>query len=91
MELWSGCIAGALLTSEYVHGLEQAGFVGRAWDAVAKCWIGEGDDFSILDVFDGIFPYSIAWAGDPAGQAHAMCDQLLVNKLIEDYTVEVDG
>lgn len=27
MELWSGCIAGALLTSEYVHGLEQAGFV----------------------------------------------------------------
>lgn len=28
---------------------------------------------------------------DPAGQAHAMCDQLLVNKLIEDYTVEVDG
>jgi hypothetical protein len=31
-------------------------------------WIGEGDDFAILDVFDGIFPYSIAWAGDPAGQ-----------------------
>jgi hypothetical protein len=31
-------------------------------------WIGEGDDFSILDVFDGVFQYSIAWAGDPAGQ-----------------------
>jgi hypothetical protein len=31
-------------------------------------WIGEGDDFAILDVFDGIFPYSVAWAGDPAGQ-----------------------
>ena len=31
-------------------------------------WIGEGDDFAILEVFDGIFPYSIAWAGDPAGQ-----------------------
>jgi hypothetical protein len=31
-------------------------------------WIGEGDDFAILDVFDGIFAYSIAWAGDPAGQ-----------------------
>ncbi|MCC7371761.1 MAG: glycoside hydrolase family 99-like domain-containing protein [Chloroflexi bacterium] len=31
-------------------------------------WIGEGDDFSILDVFDGIFPYSIAWAADPASQ-----------------------
>jgi Glycosyl hydrolase family 99 len=31
-------------------------------------WIGEGDDFSILDIFAGIFSYSIAWAGDPAGQ-----------------------
>jgi hypothetical protein len=31
-------------------------------------WIGEGDDFSMLDVFDGIFPYSIAWAADPASQ-----------------------
>jgi hypothetical protein len=34
-------------------------------------WIGEGDDFSILEVFDGIFPYSIAWAGDPAGQLNS--------------------
>jgi len=25
---------------------------------------------------------------DPVGQAHAMCDRLLVNKLIEDYEVE---
>jgi hypothetical protein len=31
-------------------------------------WIGEGEDASVLDVFDGLFPYSIAWAGDPAGQ-----------------------
>lgn len=31
-------------------------------------WIAEGEDFATLDVFDGIFPYSIAWAGDPAGQ-----------------------
>ena len=31
-------------------------------------WIAEGEDFAMLDVFDGIFPYSIAWAGDPAGQ-----------------------
>jgi phosphoribosylformylglycinamidine synthase len=27
---------------------------------------------------------------DPAAQAHAMCDKLLVNKLIEDYTVSID-
>jgi phosphoribosylformylglycinamidine synthase len=25
---------------------------------------------------------------DPVAQAHAMCDKLLVNKLIEDYEVE---
>ena len=25
---------------------------------------------------------------DPLGQAHAMCDKLLVNTLIEDYEVE---
>lgn len=31
-------------------------------------WIAEGEDFAILEVFDGIFPYSIAWAGDPGGQ-----------------------
>ncbi len=27
---------------------------------------------------------------DPVGQAHAMCDRLLVNKLIEDYEVEAE-
>ncbi len=27
---------------------------------------------------------------DPEAQAHAMCDKLLVNALIEDYTVRVD-
>lgn len=26
---------------------------------------------------------------DPAGQARAMCEQLLANSLIEDYSVEV--
>ena len=25
---------------------------------------------------------------DPVGQAHAMCDRLLVNRLIEDYEVD---
>ena len=31
-------------------------------------WIGEGDVFSYLEVFDGIHPYSISWSPDPAGQ-----------------------
>ena len=34
-------------------------------------WIAEGEDASVLDVFDGLFPYSIAWAGDPAGQLNS--------------------
>lgn len=28
---------------------------------------------------------------DPAGQAAKMCDELLANNLIEDYSVEVPG
>lgn len=28
---------------------------------------------------------------DPAGQARAMCDRLLVNPLIEDFRIDVDG
>jgi hypothetical protein len=36
--------------------------------AGATVWMGEGDIFSYLQVFDGIHPYSIAWAGDPAQQ-----------------------
>ena len=31
-------------------------------------WIGEGDVFQYLSVFDGIHPYSVAWSPDPAGQ-----------------------
>jgi phosphoribosylformylglycinamidine synthase len=28
---------------------------------------------------------------DPAGQARAMCEQLLANALIEDFSIEVPG
>lgn len=31
-------------------------------------WIAEGDYFPFLEVFDGIFPYSIAWSPTPAAQ-----------------------
>ena len=31
-------------------------------------WIAEGDFFEMLRVFDGIFPYSVAWSPDPAQQ-----------------------
>ena len=34
-------------------------------------WIGEGEDASVLEVFDGLFAYSIAWAGDPVGQLNS--------------------
>jgi hypothetical protein len=34
----------------------------------AATWIGEGDIFSYLSVFDGIHPYSITWSPDPAKQ-----------------------
>ncbi len=34
----------------------------------AVTWMGEGIDFSYLDVFDGLHPFSIAWAQDPSAQ-----------------------
>jgi hypothetical protein len=31
-------------------------------------WIGEGDQFGYLQVFDGMHPYSVAWSGNPSAQ-----------------------
>jgi hypothetical protein len=31
-------------------------------------WIGEGDQFAYLQVFDGIHPYSVAWSPNPSAQ-----------------------
>ncbi len=31
-------------------------------------WMAEGIDMRYLDAFDGIHPFSVAWASDPAGQ-----------------------
>ena len=42
-------------------------------------WIGEGDDFSYLSVFDGIHPYSIAWSPNPGGQLQSYAKQTRAN------------
>jgi hypothetical protein len=41
------------------------GMVGSGQSAI---WLAEGDLFQYLSVFDGIYPYSIAWSPDPASQ-----------------------
>lgn len=39
-------------------------------------WIAEGEYTPILEVFDGIFPYSIAWSPNPAGQLQTYAHQV---------------
>jgi hypothetical protein len=55
-------------------------------------WIGEGDQFAYLNVFDGIHPYSVAWSPDPSGQlasyadrARAYRDRLWVATVLPGY------
>src|SRR5262249_29493785 len=44
------------------------------WGAVRRqvggdgLWIGEGDNFGYLQVFDGMHPYSVAWSPNPSTQ-----------------------
>ncbi len=39
-------------------------------------WIAEGDYFPLLEVFDGIFPYSIAWSPDPSKQLRSYSEKV---------------
>jgi hypothetical protein len=39
-------------------------------------WIAEGDYFPMLQVFDGIFPYSIAWSPDPPKQLRSYAEKV---------------
>ena len=39
-------------------------------------WIAEGDYFPMLEVFDGIFPYSIAWSPDPPKQLRSYSERV---------------
>jgi phosphoribosylformylglycinamidine synthase len=59
------------------QGQAVAGALGQlGFDGVGEVRIGKRIELSIA-------------GDDPAGQARAMCEQLLANALIEDYTVEV--
>lgn len=45
-----------------------ASILGQVDPGRQTFWMAEGIDMSYLDVFDGIHPFSIAWAPDPSGQ-----------------------
>jgi SAM-dependent methyltransferase len=63
MELWTGCVAGALLEREYVRGLEQAGFVDVSVEPTRTfqrgdveelaCGSGCGGGTDAVDALDG--------------------------------------
>ncbi len=39
-------------------------------------WIAEGEYTGYLDVFDGMYPFSIAWSSDPAGQLQRYANEV---------------
>jgi hypothetical protein len=45
-----------------------ASLIGEVDPQHRALWIAEGDFFELLRVFDGVFPYSVAWSPDPANQ-----------------------
>ena len=42
--------------------------IHEASSATGTIWIGEGDRFGYLQIFDGMHPYSVAWSGNPSAQ-----------------------
>ncbi len=45
-----------------------ADLIGELDPGRRALWIAEGEYTGYLQVFDGMFPFSIAWSGDPAAQ-----------------------
>ncbi len=82
MELWIGCVAGALDESSYVDKLTKAGFEGvsveptrvyRAADA-KQVLDGAGlSDEAVLDQIDGRFMSAFVRAGKPVSVAKSCC------------------
>lgn len=51
-----------------------ANVIGELDPGGRALWIAEGEYPGYLQVFDGMFPFSIAWSGDPAGQLRRYAD-----------------
>ncbi len=76
------------MTQVVVTVMPKAGVLDPQGQAVAGALAGLGFA-GVGDVRIGKRIELTVEGADPAGQARAMCEQLLANALIEDYAVEV--
>lgn len=76
------------MTQVVVTVMPKAGVLDPQGQAVAGALAGLGFA-GVGDVRIGKRIELTVEGDDPAGQARAMCEQLLANALIEDYAVEV--
>lgn len=76
------------MTLVVVTVMPRAGVLDPQGQAVAGA-LGQMGFAGVEDVRIGKRIELTLGGDDPAGQARAMCEQLLANALIEDYTVEV--
>jgi len=83
MELWVGCVAGALEEHEYLDKLEAAGFeqvaieptrIYRAADAKAFLDTAGLSGDEVLEQIDGRFMSAFVRAQKPAASPHTCCD-----------------